>query len=216
MRQNISKATIRRLSMYLREVNLRITAGERRMSSRELGRAVGVTDAQVRKDLACFGTFGHPGIGYLTDDLASRIREILGMDRTWNAALVGAGKIGQALMGYEGLVIDGFEIKAVFDEDPQVIGHELKGHRVRPMKDLDELVRQRRIELGILAVPADAANLVADRLVQAGVSGILNFARSHLVLPPDVKLVNVDFTAALEELAFEISFHNRGSTDEET
>ena len=185
------------------------------MSSRELGRAVGVTDAQVRKDLACFSTFGHPGVGYLTDDLASRIREILGMDRTWNAALVGAGKIGQALMGYEGLVTDGFEIKAVFDEDPKVIGHELKGHRVRPMKDLDVLISQRRIELGILAVPADAADLVADRLVEAGVSGILNFARSHLVLPPDVKLVNVDFTAALEELAFEITFHNRGSIDEE-
>jgi redox-sensing transcriptional repressor len=82
------------------------------------------------------------------------------------------------------------------------------------MKDLDVLIKQRRIELGILAVPADAADLVADRLVEAGVSGILNFARSHLVLPPDVKLVNVDFTAALEELAFEISFHNRGSIDE--
>ena len=214
-RPAIPKPTIKRLTRYLREIERQLELGVDRLNSRKLGQAAGVADTQVRKDLACFGQFGQPGVGYSTHDLGQRLRTILGKDRTWNAAVVGAGKIGQALMGYARFRHEGFEVAAVFDNDEKVIGQKYEGHHVRPMSDLDRIVSEREILLGIVAVPEVAAQEVADKLVDAGVQGILNFSPIRLDVHQQVSVASVDFTAALEQLAFQVSLGIKGSLDED-
>ncbi len=204
-RGKIPEPTVRRLSLYLRELRTREDGGEATISSKQLGGALGFTDAQVRKDLALFGQFGHPGVGYRIDELTERLRKILGKDRQWNACIVGAGNIGRALMPYGRFRREGFDIVAIFDRDPHVVGTNVGEHKVRPLDDLRALVRERGIRIGIIAVPGEAAQATADRLVQAGVIGILNFAPRRLELGERVNVVNVDFTVALEQLAFQIS-----------
>ena len=184
------------------------------MSSKQLGDALGLTDAQVRKDLAYFGQFGHPGVGYGVTELTDRLRQILRTDRTWNTAVVGAGRVGRALMAYERFRGKGFEIVAVFDSDPAVISTVIAGHRVRPMADLNQLVRDRDIKIAILTVPADAAQQVCDSVIEAGVMGILNFAPVRLDVRDQVSIASVDFSVALEQLAFQVSLGLTGSLEE--
>ncbi len=212
----IPRPTVKRLSLYLRELETRAEADQPTISSKQLGAALGLTDAQVRKDLAYFGQFGHPGIGYRVTELTDRLRQILRTDRTWNAAVVGAGRVGRALMAYERFHHKGFEIVAVFDSDAAVIGTVIAGHRVRPMDDLAQLVRDRDIKIGILTVPADAAQQVCDAVIDAGVMGILNFAPVRLDVRDQVSVASVDFSVALEQLAFQVSLGLTGSLDEET
>ena len=212
-RGKIPRPTVKRLSLYLRELEARADLDQPTISSKQLGQALGLTDAQVRKDLAYFGQFGHPGIGYKVGELTDRLRSILRTDRTWNAAVVGAGKLGRGLMGYDRFRSKGFEVVAVFDNDPQVIGQEIAGHRVRPMKDLPKLVREREIRLGILTVPAEAAQDVCDALIDAGVTGILNFAPVRLAVRDAVSITSVDFSVALEQLAFQVSLGLTGLLD---
>jgi redox-sensing transcriptional repressor len=214
-RSRIPRPTAKRLSFYLREVENLAEAGRATVSSKQLGEALGLTDAQVRKDLACFGQFGHPGIGYRVSELAEQLRKILGTDRNWNACVVGAGNIGRALMAYQRFRRKGFEIVAVFDSNPQVVGHKVSGHRVRPMTDLPLLVKEREIKIGIVAVPVEAAQGVAQQLIEAGVVGILNFAPRRLDVHKAVSVMSVDFSVALEQLAFQISLGLKGSLDEE-
>lgn len=213
--QHIPKPTIKRLSLYLREVDRRIELGEQSASSRQLGLALGLADTQVRKDLACFGQFGHPGVGYATTELASRLRVILGKDHKWNVVIVGAGKIGQAIMGYARFEEEGFNTVAVFDADEEIIGMKLAGHDVCSMTDLGDIIQGQKVRLAIVAVPANVAQDVADRLVEEGVLGILNFAPIRLELDAAVSVVNVDFTAAIEELAFQVSLGFKGLLDED-
>ena len=214
-RNKIPRPTVKRLSLYLRELETRTELEQQTISSKQLGHALGLTDAQVRKDLAYFGQFGHPGIGYQVSELTGRLRQILRTDRTWNTAIVGAGRVGSALMAYERFRHKGFEIVAVFDSDPAVIGREIAGHRVRPMTDLPDLVKQRDIMLGIVTVPADAAQAVADALIDAGVPGILNFAPVRLEVRDAVSIASVDFSVSLEQLAFQVSLGLTGSLDDE-
>lgn len=214
-RQKIPKPTVKRLSLYLRELEARAEAGVQTISSKQLGTALGLTDAQVRKDLACFGQFGHPGIGYSVEELTGQLRRILGTDRNWNACVVGAGKIGRAVMGYQRFRRKGFEIVAVFDNNPEVVGSMADGHRIRPMKDLRKLVREREIRIGIIAVPADGAQEVADRLIDAGITGILNFAPVRLDVHDAVAVNDVDFSVSLEQLAFQVSLGLTGPLDED-
>lgn len=213
-RAKIPRPTVKRLSLYLRELESQRAQGSQTISSKRLGEALGLTDAQVRKDLTSFGQFGHPGIGYRTDDLISRLRTILGTDRQWNAAVVGAGNIGRALMAYGKFRRNGFDIVAVFDGNPAIVGQEITGHRVRPMSDLAPLVAERDIKIGILAVPAEAAQVVAEAIIAAGVLGILNFTPKRLEVGNAVSVVSVDFSVALEQLAFQVSLGLTGSLDE--
>lgn len=210
----IPDPTVRRLSLYLRELRSGLERGSATMSSKELGQSLGLTDAQVRKDLAIFGQFGQPGIGYPVGELIERLRRILGKDKQWNACIVGAGNIGRALMPYGRFRREGFDIVAIFDRDPEVIGTTIAGHRVRALDDLAPLVASRSIRIGIIAVPPEAAQATADRLVEAGVGGILNFAPRRLEVDDRVTVVNVDFTVALEQLAFQISLGMKGTTDD--
>jgi redox-sensing transcriptional repressor len=207
----VPKAVVSRLSLYLRELQHLVRDGLETTSSNQLGRMLGFTDAQVRKDLAYFGHFGYPGIGYRCDELIVAIRRILGTDQQWAAALVGAGNLGRALLGYKGFQQRGFRIVAAFDADAQKVGGEIEGVRVYGFESLAELARVHRIRLGLLAVPAAAAQAVAERLVAVGVEGILNFAPVTITLPEHVSQVGVDLAIELEQLSFSVV--NRGDAN---
>ncbi len=214
-KRRIPRPTVKRLSLYLRELELRAEHDQQTINSKQLATGLGLTDAQVRKDLTYFGQFGHPGIGYQVPELIGQLRKILGTDHRWNAAVVGAGNIGRAIMAYTRFHRKGFDIAAVFDNDPKVIGQVIAGHRVRPMEDLSAIVRDRDIKIGILAVPAPAAQPVVDQLIEAGVLGILNFAPVRLEVRDAVSIASVDFSVSLEQLAFQISLGLTGSLDEQ-
>jgi redox-sensing transcriptional repressor len=202
-------AVVNRLSLYLRELQHLISDGQDTISSSQLGQLLGFTDAQVRKDLAHFGHFGHPGIGYRCEELVPAIRHILGTDRQWQVALVGVGNLGRALLGYRGFHKQGFRIVAAFEVDPADVGETIDGVPVHHIDQLEEVLFQQKIELGLVAVPAAKAQEVADKLVAAGVSGILNFAPVTLSVPEGVSKVSVDLARELEQVTFAVA--NRGS-----
>jgi len=203
---NVPKAVVSRLSLYLRELQRVIRDGQATISSTQLGQIIGVTDAQVRKDFANFGQFGYPGIGYRCEELIGIIREILGTrDRTWPVALIGCGNLGQALMGYHGFGEQGFQVEFAYDVAPGVIGQRLGELIVRDLEKLDEDVVEKQIKLAILAVPAKAAQEVTDRLIKAGIAGILNFAPVTLSVPDSVAIAEVDLAIQLEQLSFAVA-----------
>src|SRR5829696_1273534 len=150
----IPNPAVRRLSLYLRQLEAFQRKDRRTISSKQLGESLGLTDAQVRKDLAYFGQFGHPGIGYRVEDLIAQVRKILGTDKTWNVLLVGAGNLGRALMAYKGFEAKGFRLAAVFDNDPAKAGKKQGSFVVQPLSELADTIRKQNIRLAILAVPA--------------------------------------------------------------
>ena len=173
------------------------------VSSATLASRCGFNPAQIRKDLAYFGGFGIRGLGYRVHELRDAVRRILGVARVWRVTLVGAGNLGSALLAYRGFAKLGFKIVAILDKDPARtrLGRQ-KNTEVLAMEALSEIVRKRDIQIGIIAVPAESAQEVADRLVKAKVSAILNFAPIRLDVPEDVKLRNVDLELELEGLAY--------------
>lgn len=201
----IPDPAVRRLSLYLRQLEGFQRRERRTISSKQLGESLRLTDAQVRKDLAYFGQFGHPGIGYRVDELIAQVRRILGTDRVWNVVLVGAGNIGKALSSYRGFNPKGFKLVAVFDNDPSKVGKKLGAFVVQPFSALAATVGRQHVRLAILAVPADAAQDVADQLVAAGVRGLLNFAPVSINVPPEVALSAVDVAVHLEQLSFQVN-----------
>lgn len=207
--RDVPKAVVARLSLYLRELQHLVRAGCSTISSTVLGQQLGFSDAQVRKDLAYFGHFGYPGIGYRCDELIDAIRGILGTDREWTVAMVGVGNLGQALLGYRGFASQGFRVIAAFDSDPAKAGRSVNGVPIYPLKELEQIVRDREITLGLIAVPAASAQSAADQLVAAGVAGILNFAPVTLSLPEHVSLVGVDLATELEQLCFSVANRQR-------
>lgn len=198
-------AVVNRLSLYLRELQYLVQRGVQTTSSSQLGERLGFSDAQVRKDLAHFGAFGHPGIGYRCDELIAEIRRILGTDRVWSVVLVGVGNLGRALLGYRGFAPQGFSLAAAFDADPVKVGSTIEGVEILPMDRLPEVVATRQVDLGMIAVPAAAAQTAADMLVSAGVRGIVNFAPLSLALPEGVSQVGVDLARELEQVAFAVA-----------
>ena len=196
---------VRRLSLYLRQLEAVHRKERRTISSKQLGESLGLTDAQVRKDLAYFGQFGHPGIGYRVEDLIGQVRHILGTDKTWNVVLVGAGNLGRALSAYKGFNAKGFRLVAVFDNDPAKGNRKLGPFQIQPLSELEETVRKHSVRLAVLAVPADSAQDVADQLVSAGVRGLLNFAPTSINVPRDVALNSVDLAVQLEQLSFQVN-----------
>ena len=201
----VPRPTAQRLSLYLRELERLEAIEQLTVSSRQLGESVGAADAQVRKDLGIIGQSGIPGIGYRVGALAEAIREVIGVHKRWRAALVGAGNIGRALAAYRSFHQQGFEIVAVFDASAAVVGRTVAQLRVRPMSDLAATVAREDIGIGIIAVPPECAQEVADDLIEAGVRGILNFAPRLLSVGDRVSMVNVDFRSALEHLVHDVS-----------
>ena len=202
---SIPNPAVRRLSLYLRQLEAFHRMERRTISSRQLGESLGLTDAQVRKDLAYFGQFGHPGIGYRVEDLITHVRKILGTDRTWNVLLVGAGNLGRALSAYKGFGKKNFKLVAVFDSDPALAGRKYGAFLIQPMNELADTIQRLNIRMGIITVPADYAQKVADELVSAGIKGILNFAPVSLNVPPDVSIAAVDLAVQLEQLSFAVN-----------
>ncbi len=201
---SVPKAVISRLSLYLRELQHLVRAGMETTSSSELGGLLGFTDAQVRKDLAYFGQFGHPGIGYRCEELIAAIRSILGTDLTWPVAILGVGNLGRALLGYKGFNRQGFRLVAAFDVDVNKVGTTIEGVPVYSLADLSAVVREKKIRLGVITVPAAAAQAVADELVAAGIEGIVNFAPVTISLPEGISLVGVDLAIELEQITFAV------------
>ena len=203
--EQVPKAVVARLSLYLRELQQLVGDNKQTVSSQVLGTRLGVTGAQVRKDFTYFGQFGYPGVGYRCDELIAEIKRILGTNQTWQVALIGCGNLGQALLGYRGFEKQGFEVVAAFDISPKLIGTKLADLTVRDISALPEWVAEKKISLVILAVPADAANEAVEVIVRSGVTGILNFAPVTLKVPKRIQVVGVDLAIELEQLAFGVA-----------
>jgi len=200
----LSRAAVGRLSLYLRHLEGLLQSGTAKVSSGQLGEPLGVPDTQVRKDLASLGGLGHPGVGYPIQKLINAIRKTLGIDREWKVALVGVGNLARALLRYRGFQQHGFRIVALFDADPSKIGQHVEGLEIHDPGRMSQVKAATGAELGLLTVPAEAAQKVANALAAAGVRGVLNFAPTVVRLPPSVRLVSVDLTIQLEQLAFQI------------
>ncbi|MCL4148350.1 UNVERIFIED_CONTAM: hypothetical protein GTU68_037194, partial [Idotea baltica] len=201
----VPKAVVGRLSLYLRELQQIVYSGKHTVSSGVLGRRLGVSDAQVRKDFTYFGQFGYPGVGYRCDELIAEIKRIFGTDQTWPVALIGCGNLGQALLGYGGFGKQGFEVVAAFDVSPRLIGTKLANLTVLDIQTLPDWVQREKIHLAILAVPAEAANQAVEMVVKSNITGILNFAPITLKLPKRIQVVGVDLAIELEQLAFGVA-----------
>ena len=197
----IPSATVTRLVRYLRAIEDLDRRGVERVSSEQLAEAAGVTAFQVRKDLSYFGSYGTRGVGYAVPFLKRELRQILGLDRRWRLAIVGMGRLGQALADYPGFG-ERFSLVGFFDVDPSKIGQKVGGGVIEPIGELPRAVRERGIEIGLVTVPPEAAQDVANRLARAGVRGILNFAPAVIEAPPGVWVENVDFLAGLARLTY--------------
>jgi len=202
---SVPKVVVSRLSLYLRELQRLQAAGQQTISSSQLGSLLGFSDAQVRKDLGFFGQFGYPGVGYRCDELIRAMRDILGTNHPWPVVMVGVGNLGQALLGYRGFGRQNFSIQAAFDADPAKVGQTIQGIRIQHIDELPAVVKEKGIRLGMIVVPAERAQEAADRLVAAGIEGIVNFAPVTLTLPPHVQSVSVDLAIELEQLSFAVT-----------
>ncbi len=200
--KHIAESTVRRLSLYLRFLEDFEAQGHQTISSGELAAQGGTTSAQVRKDLSFFGSFGKRGLGYSVSALSSSLREILGLGRQWHVVIVGAGKIGAALAQYRGFRERGFKVVAVYDADPARIGQTFEGIVVGDQAELERDIAALKPQIALIAVPAEAAQALVDRVVKAGVRAILNFAPAPIQVPPHVTLRSVNMALELEILSY--------------
>lgn len=201
--EQVSELTTNRLSVYLRCLNELDDAGLQTISSQALAERFHLNAAQIRKDLAYFGEFGVRGVGYYVKELRRHLRQILGLDRHLRVAIIGAGNLGMALADYPGFRQEGFEIATLFDASSEKIGHESRGGiAIHDIKDLKRIAKRDRLDIAVIAVPAQQAQTVVDQVVAAGMKAILNFSPGTIKVPPDVKLKSVDLTVSLESLSF--------------
>lgn len=199
---HVPAIVIGRLPLYLRALTQLAGEGRRVTSSQELSEKLGFSSAQIRKDLSYFGEFGKQGTGYEIEFLEQALREILQVHHLWDMALVGGGDLGRALANYNGFETRGFRITAIFDADPLKIGTTIGEWVVQPMDELRATVHDRKIQLAIIAVPAAAAQHVADELVEGGVRAILNYAPTTLSVPSRIKVFHIDPVAGLQSMTY--------------
>lgn len=202
----VPEATVTRLSIYSRYLERLDRNGVSSVSSGEIADGVGVSPAQVRKDLAYFGEFGTRGVGYNVKDLMRYTLKILGLDRHWNLILVGAGNLGYALCTYKGFSARGFSIVGVFDNDLTKIGKRINDLEVLPMEAMMDVINEHNVRIGIIATPTRAAQDVADYMIKCGIQAVLNFAPMPLTLPDHIEVRNVDLSVKLEILTFNLGF----------
>ncbi len=201
-KENVPDIVVSRLPLYLRTLERLHEAGRQTISSQELGDIIGVSAAQIRKDISQFGEFGKQGMGYSIPFLIEKLRQILKVDRSWDIAVIGAGNLGRALVQYQGFINRGFRIAMVFDNDPEKIGKPLGNFIVQDVARLGELLPQAGIQIAMLVVPASAAQAVADELVKAGVRAILNYAPTPINVPPGVRVEHVDPAMHLQHMTY--------------
>jgi redox-sensing transcriptional repressor len=200
-RRRIPDATVARLPVYLRSL-LEIAGDSTTVSSERLAELAGVNAAKVRKDLSYLGSYGTRGVGYDVEYLLFQMSRELGLTQHWPVVIVGIGNLGHALANYGGFGASGFHVVALVDADPEKVGQRVAGSEIRPLTELDEIVRTNEIAIAIVATPAVAAQAVADKLVAAGVTSILNFAPAVLTVPTGVSLRKVDLAVELQILSF--------------
>ncbi len=198
----IPAVVIDRLPVYARALNFLEDGGRDVVSSQELGDILGVTPAQIRKDLSYFGRFGKQGRGYNVQRLALELRQILGLDRQWSMILVGVGHLGQAILTYDGFQPQGFIIVDAFDVNTGVVGQKIGGIEIRPVEELRGYLEKRSVDIGIVAVPADEAPSIISDLIAGGVRSILNYAPTAVPVPERVQIKNIDPVLALQSMTF--------------
>jgi redox-sensing transcriptional repressor len=199
----IPDIVVGRLPIYLRALTRMAAEGDStNTSSYDLGKILGISSAQIRKDLSHFGEFGKQGTGYNINYLIEQLRQILHLEQEWQVVLVGAGSIGHALAFYQGFKHRGFQIQWIFDNDPSKVGLDMNGMLVRDMSELEELVVDKGIKVAILAVPASAAQETTDLLVGAGIESILSYAPISLSVPPDVHVRYTDPVVQLQHMTY--------------
>lgn len=206
----IADSTVRRLSLYLSYLEGVEREGRDTISSAELAGLGGTTSAQVRKDLSLFGSFGKRGLGYSVEELARHLRDILGLERTYRVAVVGAGKLGSALAQYRAFGDRGFAIVSVYDSDPERIGKRWNGLQIKDTALLDEDLRSSGLDIAILTTPPEVAQAEADRLVRGGVKGIMNFTSVRLEVPEHVAVKNVNMALELQALSYALRHAHGG------
>lgn len=203
MADDIPDIVIGRLPIYLQALTRMVEEGEKTTtSSQELGDRLGISSAQIRKDLSHFGEFGKQGTGYHVSYLVQQLRRILHLDRDWSVALVGAGYLGHALAHYGGFQRRRFQIRWIFDVDPQTVGQEINGIAVRHVDTLEEVIEQEKVQIAVLAVPAEAAQKLADRLTAAGVGAILTYAPISISVPQGVQVQYSDPVVQLQRMTY--------------
>ena len=200
--KKIPESTISRLFVYLREVTSLVSMNIRTISSAQLGDRTNLSDAQVRKDFGYFGQFGVSGSGYDTNELKTALEKILGKNKTWNVAVVGIGYLGSALLAYPGFKEHQLNLVAAFDSDQRKKGKRISGVTVQSVDEMPKAIKDKKISIVIIAVPAESAQEVADKLMSAGVECILNFAPTSLNVLDDIKVKDVDLSRELETLSY--------------
>lgn len=205
----IPKPTVKRLAIYYRCLTKLKETGIDKTSSKEMADALGIKASQVRKDLSYFGEFGKRGVGYDVDKLSYKLKEILGLKKNWNVAIIGSGNLGYAIANYSGLEKNGFKVVAAFDIDEKKIGRMIiPGVTINKFSEMSSIINENSIEIAILTVPAHESQNVADALVKSGIKGILNFTPSSLSVPENISVEDVDFVISLKSLTFEIASFN--------
>ena len=204
MALEIPEVVIDRLPVYGRALALLQRQGREVVNSQELGERLGVTPAQIRKDLSYFGRFGKQGRGYNVARLLEELNQILGLTREWAMVLVGVGQLGRAILGYDGFAPQGFRIIAAFDDDPNTVGTSVNGRTIKSVSTLRETLEQQKADIGIVAVPGASAQRVIDNLVDCGVRAILNYAPIAAQAPPHVRIKDIDPVLALQSMTFYI------------
>ena len=209
--KHIAESTVRRLSLYLRVLEQAAARGQQTISSDALAEDGGTTSAQVRKDLSFFGSFGKRGRGYDVSELVSRLSDILGLGREWRVYIVGAGKIGSALVSYRGFAQRGFRVLGIYDSNPQLVGRMIDGVGIRSMAQLEHDAEREQPDIAVLTVPAEFAQAVADRVVGAGVRAIMNFAPTPIHVPRHITVKSVNMALELEGLAYALVHRDDGT-----
>lgn len=200
--KTIPDIVVGRLPLYLRSLQHMQQEGRHVTSSQELGERLGVSAAQIRKDLSHFGEFGKQGTGYQIDFLIIQIQKILHLDRDWGVVVVGAGDVGSAVARYKGFVNRGFRVAMVFDSDPNKVGHQIDDFTVQSSTSLVDVVREAGFKVAMITVPASEAQVVADLLVEAGIKAILNYAPISLNVPPGVHVQYIDPAIHLQRMTY--------------
>ncbi|MCB1023505.1 MAG: redox-sensing transcriptional repressor Rex [Acidobacteria bacterium] len=200
--EKISELTTNRLSVYLRCVNELFNDGTRTISSEKLAKRFHLNSAQIRKDLACFGEFGVRGVGYYVEELRDHLHKILGLDKEHRVGIIGAGRLGTALADYYGFSHTNFEVIALFDTDKKKIGTRLGDAEIFAIDDFAEVVERERLDVAVIAVPAQYAQSVLEDVSKAGIKAVMNFAPAPLKVDDDIKLKNVDLMISLESLSY--------------
>jgi len=201
-RTDVPEVVVARLPQYVRVLNTLLSDGVQVANSQMLGEKLQVTPAQIRKDLSYFGRFGKQGRGYSVRHLLDELKQILGLNSQWNVVVIGVGRLGRAILSYPGFTPDGFHLVAALDNNPGLVGQNVDGLVVRPVEELNQVVKEFGISIAVVAVPGVHTQGVIDQLVECGVRAILNYAPTTPQVPPEVNIRNIDPVLSLQSMTF--------------